>query len=118
MMRAAVLEGEALAVVVQSTRTSPLVADWYEGTLPYLGRLLCFLNFIKLSCVCLRQAGLFWGHRDKLQYNIGLPLPGMHWQRKISTPTAWRSCNDESIDFVALPETAFGQHVYLQFLAQ
>jgi len=60
-MPADALEGEALAVVVQSTRTSPLVADWYEGTLPCLGRLLRFLNFIKLSCVRLRQAGLFLG---------------------------------------------------------
>jgi hypothetical protein len=36
------LEGEALAVVVQSAGTSLLVVDWYEGTLLYLGRLLCF----------------------------------------------------------------------------
>jgi hypothetical protein len=61
MMRVDALEGEALAGVVQSTRTSPLVADWYEGTLPYLGRLLCFLNFNKLSCARLLQAGFFAG---------------------------------------------------------
>ena len=114
MMRADALEGEALAVVVQSTRTSPLVADWYEGTLPYVGRLLCCLNFIKLSCVRLSQAGLFLGgRRDNLQCNLDLPLPGMHWQRKIFTPTAWRPCNNELIDLVALPETAFGQHVHV-----
>lgn len=35
------LEGEALAVV-QTARTSPLVVDWYKGTLLYLSRLLCF----------------------------------------------------------------------------
>src|SRR5438874_1471451 len=42
MMRVDALKGEALAVVVQSARTSPLVVDWYEGTLLYLSRLLCF----------------------------------------------------------------------------
>lgn len=43
-MRVDTLEGEALAVAVQSARTSPLVVDWYEGILTYLGLLFCFLG--------------------------------------------------------------------------
>ncbi len=42
-------EGEALAVAVSFTRTSLLVADKYEGTLPYLSRLVCFLDPNKRS---------------------------------------------------------------------
>ena len=38
------LEGGALAVAVQSARTSPLVVGRYEGILTYLGLLLCFLG--------------------------------------------------------------------------
>jgi hypothetical protein len=47
------LEGEALAVVVQSARTSLLVIDWYEGILTYLGLLLWFLG---LNSESLRRA--------------------------------------------------------------
>ena len=43
-MRVDALEGEALAVAVQSARTSPLVVDWYEGILIYVGLLLCFFG--------------------------------------------------------------------------
>ena len=56
MMRVDVLEGEALAVGLQSARTSPLVVDWYEGTLQYLNRLLYFYG---LNLESLRRARLW-----------------------------------------------------------
>jgi hypothetical protein len=49
------LKGEALSVVVQSALTSPSVVDWYEGTLLYLSRLLCFHS---LNSESLRRAKL------------------------------------------------------------
>jgi hypothetical protein len=38
------LEGEALAVVIQSVGASLLVANWYKGILKYLSLLLYFLR--------------------------------------------------------------------------
>lgn len=69
------LEGEALAVEVESARTFPLIVDLYGGTLSYLERQLCFLalNFVPFW-IRPRQAGSFRERHD-LNCSVGLPFP-------------------------------------------
>lgn len=78
------LEGGALAVV-QTARTFPLVIDLYEGTLLYLGNLLCFLvlNSRPLRSR-LRQVGPFYGKWNSLSCSVDTSFSRIGWWQDLS----------------------------------